>query len=132
MEEELSEGSWLPWIHFLSSSVRRFKFSQFLSFLGVPNPVKLDFSDTLALVILTAVGIFSHVFRIQFPRSSFPDKRVTLSHINAYLNGHWSFPDRPPFASQVQATVAYFLSNDTSMIIHPQGFSRTDYVSLCG
>jgi hypothetical protein len=43
-------------------------------FPGVANPIRLDFSDTLALVILTAVGIFSHVFRIQFPWNGFPGR----------------------------------------------------------
>jgi dolichyl-phosphate-mannose--protein O-mannosyl transferase len=129
--EEPSDGPWLPSIRFLPSSLRRFKFSQFLSFPGVTNPIKLDFSDALALVLLTAVGIFSHVFRIQFPRNSFPDEPVTLGHINAYLNGTWFFPRWPPFASQLQATVAYFLSYDALMKARPGGSTQCT-TSHCG
>jgi dolichyl-phosphate-mannose--protein O-mannosyl transferase len=117
----------LPGIHFLPSY---FKGKPFIAFSNVCNHLKLDFTDCNLLVLLTAIGISMHVFRIQYPRHAFPNEEFALPRVNSYLTGHYYYPDEPPFAYQLQALVGYFLTYDGKTTVSTRGFSSLYYTSL--
>lgn len=72
------------------------------------KPLNLDTADAVAVLFLTAIGMMSRVFRIQFPKQLVFDEIHFGNFTNWYLKGQYFHDIHPPLAKLIMAGVAAY------------------------
>ena len=72
------------------------------------SPLKLDTTDSVALIFFMAVGMMTRLFRIQFPQEVVFDEVHFGNFTNWYIRGQYFHDIHPPLAKLIMAGVAKF------------------------
>jgi dolichyl-phosphate-mannose--protein O-mannosyl transferase len=72
------------------------------------SPLVLDSTDAVLILFLTALGMITRVFRIQFPPYVVSDEYVFGEFINSYLTGVYFTDINPPLTKLIMAGIAHY------------------------
>jgi dolichyl-phosphate-mannose--protein O-mannosyl transferase len=72
------------------------------------KPLVLDATDSIAILFLTALGMITRIFRIQFPPYVVFDEVYFGNFTNWYLNGLYFTDIHPPLAKLIMAGIAHY------------------------
>lgn len=70
--------------------------------------LELDGTDSVAIIFLTAIGMITRIFRIQYPAYVVFDEVYFGNFTNYYLKGTYFHDIHPPLAKLIMAGVAYY------------------------
>jgi dolichyl-phosphate-mannose--protein O-mannosyl transferase len=72
------------------------------------RPLQLDATDAIAILFLTALGMITRIFRIQYPPYVVFDEVYFGNFTNWYLSGLYFTDIHPPLAKLIMAGVAHY------------------------
>jgi dolichyl-phosphate-mannose--protein O-mannosyl transferase len=97
-------------------------------------PLTLDGVDAVAILFLTALGMITRIFRIQYPPYVVFDEVYFGNFTNWYLTGHYFVDIHPPLAKLIMAAVAHYAGYKADMNFELLGSEKRypgmDYIPL--
>ena len=94
------------------------------------KPLNLDANDSVAILFLTAIGIITRVFRIQFPKSVVFDEAYFGNFTNSYLRREYFHDIHPPLAKLIMAGVASYAGYKGEYNFNSHDYPSMMYVAL--